>query len=182
MQTKHLTQVALMVAIIIILGLFPPIPLGFIPAPIVIQNLGILLAGLLFGARRGTLAVGLFLGLVALGFPFLPGGRAGLAMFVGPTCGYLLAYLLVPSIIAVMSRLLQAKAHWWRLMLVVLFTALVVIDGLGAVGLAIQSHIGLNKALVIGAVFVPGDAIKAVLAVIIARNLQRHGQIRELLK
>lgn len=42
-----------MTAIIILLGLFPPIPVGFIPTPIVMQNLGIILAGILLGGSGG---------------------------------------------------------------------------------------------------------------------------------
>lgn len=182
MKTKHLTQVALMVAIIIVLGLFPSIPLGFIPAPIVIQNLGILLAGLLLGAKRGTLTVGIFLALVALGMPFLPGGRGGIAMFVGPTMGYLLAYFWTPMLIAGLVKVTKADQHWWRTLVIVFLVGVIFIDGLGALGLAVQSHMSLYKALTLGLVFVPGDTIKAVLAVALAKSLQRHTQVRTLLQ
>lgn len=40
--TRLLTLSAMMVAILIILGLFPGIPLGFIPVPIVLQNMGVM--------------------------------------------------------------------------------------------------------------------------------------------
>lgn len=38
---KHLTQTAMVTALIIVLGFFPGIPVGFIPVPIVLQNMGI---------------------------------------------------------------------------------------------------------------------------------------------
>lgn len=44
MMTKQrtLTRAALMVAVLIILGWLPAIPLGFIPVPIVLQNIGVM--------------------------------------------------------------------------------------------------------------------------------------------
>lgn len=58
MKIRQLTQTSLMIAAIIVLGMIPPIPLGIIPVPIVMQNLGIMLAGLFLGSKNGTIAVG----------------------------------------------------------------------------------------------------------------------------
>ena len=49
MTTKHLVYTALMTAIICILGLVPSVPLPFMPVPIVLQNIGIFLAGIILG-------------------------------------------------------------------------------------------------------------------------------------
>ena len=49
MKTKNVALIAMMTAIIIVLGFVPPIPLGFIPVPIVLQNMGIMLAGAILG-------------------------------------------------------------------------------------------------------------------------------------
>ena len=46
---KHLTQTAMVTALIIVLGFFPGIPIGFIPVPVILQNMGIFLAAELFG-------------------------------------------------------------------------------------------------------------------------------------
>ena len=61
MKAKDITQIALMTAVIVILGMFPGIPLGFIPVPIVLQNMGVMLAGALLGPKKGTISVALFL-------------------------------------------------------------------------------------------------------------------------
>ena len=63
----EMTVVAMMIAIIVILGAVPGIPVGVIPVPIVLQNIGIIIAGELLGPRLGTFAVWLFLFLVVLG-------------------------------------------------------------------------------------------------------------------
>src|SRR5690606_9735225 len=61
--------------------------------PITLQTLGVMLAGTILGAWRGTLAVATFLALAAAGLPVLAGGRGGLGAFVGPSAGYLLGFL-----------------------------------------------------------------------------------------
>ncbi|GAF09352.1 hypothetical protein [Paenibacillus pini] len=45
MKTKEMVFAALFAAFIAVLGMIPPIPLGFIPVPITAQTLGVMLAG-----------------------------------------------------------------------------------------------------------------------------------------
>ncbi|CAA3933743.1 BioY family protein [Staphylococcus aureus] len=73
MTTKQLVYTALMTAIIAILGLVPVIPLPFSSVPIVLQNIGIFLAGVILGRKYGTLSVIVFLLLVVAGLPLLSG-------------------------------------------------------------------------------------------------------------
>ena len=69
------------------------IPLPFTPVPITGQTFGVLLVAVLLGARRSALAVVLYLLEGAAGLPvFQPLGLPGIARFVGPTAGYLVAY------------------------------------------------------------------------------------------
>ena len=81
MKTKDLAYIALFAAITAVLGLLPAIPVPAVPVPITAQTLGVMLAGAVLGARRGFLALLLFLVLVAVGLPVLAGGRGGLAVF-----------------------------------------------------------------------------------------------------
>lgn len=83
MSTKNLVFTALMTAIICILGLVPGVPLPFMPVPIVLQNIGIFLAGIILGRKMGALTVIVFLLLAATGLPVLSGGRGGIGVFVG---------------------------------------------------------------------------------------------------
>ncbi|MCG5476989.1 MAG: BioY family transporter, partial [Sinorhizobium fredii] len=45
MNTRDLVLIALFAAIVVVLGLIPPITLGFIPVPITAQSMGVMLAG-----------------------------------------------------------------------------------------------------------------------------------------
>lgn len=60
LSTKDLVYTALMAAIICVLGLVPGVPLPIMPVPIVLQNIGIFLAGIILGRKLGTLSVVIF--------------------------------------------------------------------------------------------------------------------------
>jgi len=171
---KHLTQTAMVTALIIVLGFFPGIPLGFIPVPVILQNMGIFLAAELLGRKYGTIAVALFLALVALGLPLLSGGRGGAAVFLGPTGGYLVAWLLTPWLIGTLMHVTHATTtkNWWRELLIVGIGGVLFIDCVGGIWLAAQSHMALSAALLSNLAFIPGDLIKAGLAVLIARRVR----------
>lgn len=66
------------------------------PVPLTMQNLGVLLVGLLLGSRRGFAAMMLYLLEGMAGMPvFNPTGPGGIAQMFGPTGGFLLVYPLV---------------------------------------------------------------------------------------
>lgn len=174
-QTQKLTLAAMMTAILIILGVFPGIPLGFIPIPIIIQNMGVLLTTELLGAKYGTLSISLFLALALFGLPVLSGGRGGFAVFLGPTGGYLIAWLLVPVVLGTILYLLKQnnQLSWWLELIVVIVAGVLFIDVIGSIWLSVQSHMPLTTALLSNIAFLPGDMIKAILSVILARRLRK---------
>src|ERR1700684_2403490 len=90
-------QVALVVGASLVVALcaritIPLMPLT--PVPLTVQNLGVLLVGLLLGSRRGFAALALYLVEGAVGLPvFSPTGVGGIAqLFHGATAGVLPAY------------------------------------------------------------------------------------------
>src|SRR6202790_4896257 len=93
-------QVALVVGASLVVALcaritIPLMPLT--PVPLTLQNLGVLLVGMMLGSRRGFAALALYLAEGAVGLPvFNPTGAGGLAqLFHGATAGFLLSYPLV---------------------------------------------------------------------------------------
>jgi biotin transport system substrate-specific component len=65
------------------------------PVPLTVQNLGVLLVGLLLGSRRGFAALVLYLAEGAMGLPVFspsPTGLVGIAHLLGPTGGFLMVY------------------------------------------------------------------------------------------
>jgi len=81
------------------------LPLPGTPVPLTLQNFAVILVGLLLGARRGALALGLYLLEGAAGVPvFNPTGPGGLAQLLGPTGGYLISYPLAAFVAGWLSR------------------------------------------------------------------------------
>ena len=89
-------QVALVVGASLFVALcahitIPLMPLT--PIPLTVQNLGVLLVGLLLGSRRGFAALMLYLMEGVIGLPaFSPTGTGGIAQLLGPTGGFLMVY------------------------------------------------------------------------------------------
>lgn len=171
MKTRTITAIAMMIAIIIILGFIPPIPLGILPVPLVFQNLGIMLAGILLGARKGTLTILLFLVLVALGFPILSGGSGGVAVFAGVTVGYLVSWVFSATLIGLNQKAFLATTHFFKQFLIIWLPGVLFVDIMGSIGLSLMTGMPLLQALLSNLVFIPGDTIKAFVVVIIARRL-----------
>ncbi len=169
---RNLTLVALFAALIAALGLIPQLTLAF-GVPITAQSLGVMLCGTVLGAKRGALAVLLFVLLVALGLPLLAGGRGGLGVFVSPTAGFVVGF----PFAAFMTGLVVENWRQGSLALVAgvaaVFGGIVVLYAFGISGLAWSLDKPLSEAALLVTAFIPGDLIKAVLAGVITAALAR---------
>ncbi|WP_166418955.1 biotin transporter BioY [Cochlodiniinecator piscidefendens] len=170
---RNLVLVALFAALIAALGLIPRITLGS-GIPITAQSMGIMLCGTVLGARRGALAVLLFLGLVALGLPLLAGGRGGLGVFTTPWAGFLFGF----PVAAYVTGMVVERVRTGNLNMVAAIAS--VVGGIGGLYLVaipyymIMKPAGLTEALVTAmAPFMPGDLIKAVLAGLITAAIYK---------
>lgn len=160
----------LMSAITVVLGLLPPIPMPF-GVPITVQTLGVMLSGLLLGAVGGSLSQVLILLLVAVGAPILSGGRGGLAVFAGPTAGYLVGWVpgaLVAGLIAGRGALSLPRA-----LLASLLGGVLIIYLFGIPWTAFVAQIPLMVAAKGALAFIPLDLVKAAAAAVIALPIRR---------
>lgn len=168
-----LAQIALMTACIIVLGFIPPIPVGFIPTPIVVQSLGILLAGVILGPKKGTTSVALFLFMALIGLPVLTGQSGGPAQFFGPSSGYLYAWLFVPFLVG--TFLQRFNIHNFSMVFVVTWIwGVLFMDLIGGIWLAWYTHAKLGSTLVASLVFIPGDTLKALLTAWIGPRIAKQ--------
>lgn len=178
MKTHDITRIAVMIAVIIVLGYIPPIPIGLIPVPLVLQNMGIILTSLLLGRKNGSFAVGLFVILAFVGFPVLSGGHGGAAVFVGPTAGYIYAWLVTPYLL---GSLLRGHTYLaWKISATILVGVLF-INLCGVLWLSATTQLALSKALIAGLVFLPGDLLKSGVAILLHQRLRRfdHSTVPE---
>lgn len=172
MSTRDLAYIALFAAIIAALAIFPPIMLP-IGVPITAQAMGAMLAGGIIGAKRGALAMLLFAVLVAIGLPLLPGGRGGLGIIMGPTGGFIVSWIAVAFVVGYLTERMWGKLDVLRLFLICAFGGVVVSYAIGVPWMALAAGIGIDKAILAMAVYVPGDLIKAAVAAIVSLSIKR---------
>ncbi len=151
------------------------IPLG--PVPFTLQPLAVLLVGVVLGAKRGAGAAALYLLEGACGLPVFALGRAGLAVLLGPTAGYLYAFPLAAWIAGRASE--RAWGRSLALSLAGMAAALAVIH-LGGWSWLVASGMAPEQAFAAGvAPFLLGDVVKLALAATalpaVQRALDRRG-------
>jgi biotin transport system substrate-specific component len=166
-------QVALVVGASLVVALCAriTIPLPFTPVPLTVQNFGVLLVGLLLGSRRGFAALALYLAEGAMGMPvFNPMGPGGIAQFLGPTAGFLLAYPLVAWVAGYVME--HGNKNFVRAALGGLFGEVVLFTG-GLTWLAILTH-SVTQAVRWGLYwFLFAEVIKVLMAAGIAARWHR---------
>lgn len=164
MDTRDVVFIALFAAIVAALAVFPPITLPAIGVPVTAQSLGVMLAGGVLGATRGALALVLFLALVAIGLPLLPGGRGGFAVFLGPTGGYLVGWIVAAYAIGLMTERLWARLNYALAFAICVLGGIVLLYAIGVPWSAAVAKVSLSTALIGSLPFIPGDIIKALVA------------------
>ena len=147
------------------------LPLPFTPVPLTLQNFGVLLVGLLLGARRGFAALALYLAEGMMGLPvFSPVGPGGMAQLIGPTGGFLLAYPFVAGLAGLVLE--SGKRSFARAALGGILAEVVLFAG-GLSWLAILTH-SLAQALRFGLYwFAFAEIIKIMSAAAVASGWQR---------
>ncbi|MDJ0315702.1 MULTISPECIES: biotin transporter BioY [Arthrobacter] len=150
----------------------PGINVGPAGVAITLQTLVVVLCGLVLGFARGTAAVGLYVLLGLIGLPIFSGFRAGPAVLASPSAGYIIGFIFGAATVGLLAT--WAVRSRWRA--AALFAAAmagtVVIHLSGIVGFVIKG-MSLPTAMLADVVFLPGDILKNVLAVIIALSLHR---------
>ncbi|MDR2575465.1 MAG: biotin transporter BioY [Treponema sp.] len=161
-------------AALISAGAFITVPIG--PVPFVLQNFFTLLSGLVLGPFLGAMAVALFIVAGAIGVPVFSnnGSPMGIARLIGPTGGFYLGYFLgaiVAGLVIGFPRQGE-KIKVWRLALAVVLGGLTVyIPGLIRLKFFLETW---PKTFAAGFFpFLIGDAIKGVVAALIAPRLRR---------
>jgi biotin transport system substrate-specific component len=148
-------------------GAYLVIPIG--PVPIILQNIFVMLSGLLLGSRWGAASMGIYLLAGLLGLPVFAGGAGGIAKFLGPTGGYLIGFLLAAFVIGLVAE--RSGGRLW-LNLLALVAGSLLIYLCGVTWLKTVLDVSIHKALAMGMwPFLPGDALKIVAALALERTL-----------
>src|SRR5689334_4047489 len=101
---RDLALVSVFVGIVAALGVAPSLQTAGMSVPITFQSMGVMLAGAILGARRGFLALAVFILLVAAGLPLLPPGVGGLGLFATPRAGFLIGFPVAAFAVGALSE------------------------------------------------------------------------------
>lgn len=150
----------------------PGINVGALGVPITLQTLVVCLCGLVLGFGRGTAAVGLYILLGLVGLPIFSGFRAGPAVLASPSAGYIIGFIFGAAVVGLLATL-AVRSRWRAAALFgAALAGTVVIHISGIIGFLIKG-MGLQAAIAADVIFLPGDIIKNVIAVLIALSLHR---------
>ena len=166
-QLRMIVYSSLFVALIA-MGAFISIPIG--PVPIVLQNMFVLLAGIILGPVWGIACVGIYLLIGFAGLPVFAGATSGVGKLFGPTGGYLLAYLPAVFVTGAISKGFKQNIPG---NVIAMVAGSLIIYCIGVPWLKIAFSLPWNKALALGMYpFLIGDGLKIAAAVFISKKIQ----------
>lgn len=143
------------------------IPIG--PVPITLGTFSVFLAGALLGAKLGAVSQAIYVLLGIVGVPVFTSFRAGVGVLLGPTGGYLWGYILAAGLIGFIVKRFGNNIYVLALAMLAGYCAYTFT---GTCWYVYSMETGVAEALMVCVVpFIPGDVLKIVLAVILARRL-----------
>jgi biotin transport system substrate-specific component len=169
-STLRMTVFGSLFAALVIVGGQLSVPIPVSPVPIVLADFFVLLTGLILGASWGLTSIGLLVFLGALGLPVFAQGKAGLAVLIGPTGGYVVGYLACVVLVGLIAC--KGKPSTIR-DVVALIVGTVAIYAFGVPWLMTVTHLSWDTALAAGLTpFIVGAIIKIAVAAGVARALR----------
>lgn len=171
-RTLDIVLIALFVALITV-GAFIKFPIGIVP--VALQCAMCILCALVLGAKKGTVAVVIYLVMGLIGIPIFTAG-GGPAYVLKPTFGYLLGYIFAVPIGGLIARGRKntSRPKLWRLLLGA-FTLMAILYTFGVMymylllNFYVGSPVTMGQAWLTGAaIFLPTDCMWAVVASFVA--------------
>lgn len=171
-DTKSMILCALFTALIAV-GAYITIPLP--PVPITLQCNFAILAGLLLGAKRGSLSVLVYILLGLSGIPVFTGG-GGIAYVLKPSFGYILGFAAAAWIAGKIVE--KAERPSYKRVLFASFAGLLAVYLFGMLYYYLICTFYLGEQIMLGylfvhffLIFIPGDALLCLVMAAIAKQL-----------
>lgn len=163
------------------LGVVGPWAIPFGPVPLSLCTLFLYLTGWVLGPKQAVAAAAVYVLMGAVGLPVFAGFTGGLGHLAGPAGGYLVGYLPLVAVCALLVKWFPAR-RWMHLVGMVLATA--VLYAMGTAWFCLQTGTGPVSALAVCVVpFLPGDLAKMLAALLVGpavhSRLKRSGLLRE---
>ena len=82
---------------VVVLGILANITVPLWPVPVTMQTFGVFLIAFFFGSKRGVIAILSYIVAGLIGFGVFAGYKSGYAALIGPTAGYIIGFIFMPS-------------------------------------------------------------------------------------
>ena len=171
LSIRELCQMSIFIAIIAACAqIVIPMPFG---VPITLQTFAIPLAGVVLGAKNGTLATVVYVLLGAIGAPVFHAFTGGLNMVFGITGGFILSFPLMALAAGIGSN---KNNRLWLALWLVIGATVNYICGLLWFSFVTSNSLAVSVIFVV-LPFIPGDIIKIIMVVMLG-NLIKHALVK----
>ena len=136
------------------------IPIGEVP--ITGQTFAVLLTGALLGSRLGAAAVIAYLIEGALGLPFFAAGGSGIARFMGPSGGYLIAFPAAAYVTGAFAEFGWDRRYHTAVIAMAIGSVVILATGWAFYTVVTNTSANVSFSLAVLR-FIPGDIIKIAL-------------------
>ena len=135
------------------------------PVPITMQTFGVFLIAFFFGSRKGFFAVLAYILAGLLGIGVFAGYKSGIAVFLGPTAGYIIGFLFMVLVVCLMIEKGYGRSKSSVLFCMLVGEIILYIFGLTGLWLYL-GNVSFIRVLMLGFVpFIIGDVFKIMGAV-----------------
>jgi len=104
MEFKNYLSLIISIAMTVLTGLLAQVRVLVGPIPYTLQNIGVILSGLILKPKYAFTSMTLYIVFIALGMPMASGFRGGLGVILGYTGGYLLGFIISAPLMSILSR------------------------------------------------------------------------------
>lgn len=145
--------------------------------PFTMQTFAIFFALCLFGGKRGTISVVIYVLLGMVGLPVFANFKSGLGTILGPTGGYVLGFILIALIYWIFVGVFGEKYY---IQFIAMILGLIICYTFGTAWFInlytkTKSPIGVNTALSLCVYpFILPDVVKMIIAFSLAKVLKKH--------
>jgi biotin transport system substrate-specific component len=174
LSVRELCAVGLFTAVIVVCAqISVPLPGG---VPFTLQTFAVALAGVVLGAKKGTMAVVVYILLGAVGAPVFTNFGGGFHRLIGPWGGYLLSFPLLTFVAGLGADRLNNKPGRINTLFLAVFLAAGSVLNLtaGSMQLMIINQLSLQSAFIAGfAPFIVLDMLKMACAFVFGLSARR---------
>lgn len=179
---NHTTQSKFSVKDLVLIGMFAafmavvsqlaiPMPTG---VPVTIQVFGVALIGAILGAKRGTMAVIIYILIGAVGAPVFANFQGDLQVITSTAGGYIIGWPFMAALSGIRPNFQNQKTSL-AVNLVFALIGLAIVEGIGALQWAFLTQGDLKPIILYSfTAFIPKDIVITILAVMIGRPLRKY--------